>query len=402
MAENLYRYSWRNNLDQADLRLLLMERIGHPGQRDGSPNVLHLPLARDLCRVSLVYKDSTITRIEPGAAFDRLEWDRICSEIDDSIIKGPRKVGREFSFTTLRPEGWWRGELSGVQILPPPEDAPRPPGEGADNPFILEFPIQEASLWPITNYRRMREHRRLTLLLNVILAGTTKYLPNTTRHFWASVRGDGEANIQWVQEHYFAKLGEAVVDELSLPNGPRLKELDSARYYKEVGQDGLGLRIPADLDESICRYYGLPPALQAKFDRAAYWLGMASRQWDQSMSASFASLVSATEALTEGGTKHNVYCDECKEQRSHDVPGATEKFRAFFEKYAPGEGLKEHRSKMYGMRSRILHGDSLMQLDQGRAWGWDPPWWDEVELHTGLWNVLRIAARNWLRNSPAG
>jgi hypothetical protein len=63
------------------------------------------------------------------------------------------------------------------------------------------------------------------------------------------------------------------------------------------------------------------------------------------------------------------------------VPGATEKFRSFFEKYTPDPGLKERRSKMYGLRSKILHGSDLVQLDQGlgRAIGWDPPWWSERE-----------------------
>ena len=150
---------------------------------------------------------------------------------------------------------------------------------------------------------------------------------------------------------------------------------------------------------SFCRYQSLPPAPRAKFDRAAYWLSMASRQWEDSISASYASLVSAAEALTsENGTKHSVFCDKCGENRAHDVPGATEKFRSFFEKYTPDPGLRERRSKMYGLRSKILHGSDLMQLDQGRAIGWDPPWWNEREMNTELWGLMRTAARNWLKD----
>src|SRR5208282_3094173 len=37
------------------------------------------------------------------------------------------------------------------------------------------------------------------------------------------------------------------------------------------------------------------------------------------------------QALTDKGTKHTVYCGQCGGERSHDVPGATERFRAFFE-----------------------------------------------------------------------
>jgi hypothetical protein len=130
---------------------------------------------------------------------------------------------------------------------------------------------------------------------------------------------------------------------------------------------------------------------------------MASHHWEDSMSASFTSLVSSVEALTEKGTKHSVYCDECKKARSHDVPGATSKFRDFFETYAPDPGLRERRSKMYTMRSDLLHGSDLMQLDNDRAFafGWDPPGWNEQELNAELWMLTQTAMRNWLLNPPA-
>jgi Apea-like HEPN len=396
--ENLLRDTWVG-LDQADLRLLLQKRIGDPGQYDGNLDVLHLPLAREKCRVCLTYKGSKIIAIEPGAAFDHQEWNRICTEIEGPLLKGPRRVGREFSFSTFRVAGWWRGTQSGVQILPPPNTAPRPAPIIGDDPFILEFPIQDAGLRPITIHRRMRQHRKLTLLLNLLLVGTTKFLSDRRRYFWACVQFGAEPEFKWVSESYSADLGEVVTSELSSPTGEKLDELEPERYYKEVGHDGRGLRVPSDLDESICRYQNLSPTLQAKFDRAAYWLSMASRQWEDSMSASYASLVSSAEALTsDESTKHSIYCEQCKEHRSHDVPSATEKFRAFFEKYTPDPGLRERRSKMYGLRSKILHGSDLMQLDQGRAFGWDPPWWNEREMNSELWALMRVAARNWLRD----
>jgi Apea-like HEPN len=395
MPENLLRATW-TELDQADLRLVLKERIGEPGQYDGRSDVLYLPLARDKCRVSLKFKGAQIVAIEPRAAFDCAEWNRICAEIEGSILKGPQKVGREFSFNTFRVEGWWRGAQSGVQILPPPPDAPRAPAEIADHPFILEFPLQEASLWSVTNHRRIREHHRLTLLLNLLLLGTTKFLPDRQRHYWANVRPEAESGIEWVQEFYFAKLGEAVTSEFSTPTGDKLEEVASDEYYTVVGHDGLGLRVPDDLDESICRYQNLSSPLRAKFDRATYWMSMASRQWEDSMSASFASLVSSAEALTDKTIKHNVYCDKCNKEIPHDVPGATENFRAFFEQYAPDPGLRKRRNKMYAIRSKISHGSELLQIDLNRAFGWDPPGWNERELHLELWSLLRAAARNWL------
>jgi len=50
----------------------------------------------------------------------------------------------------------------------------------------------------------------------------------------------------------------------------------------------------------------------------------------------------------------------------------------------------------------ILHGSELMTIDQDVAFGWDPPWWNEHEMHEELWTVTRTAARNWLRNPPPG
>ena len=128
-------------------------------------------------------------------------------------------------------------------------------------------------------------------------------------------------------------------------------------------------------------------------------MDIATRQWDMSVSSSFASLVSAIESLTDRGTQHVVYCERCQAERSHDVPGATEKFRSFFETYAPGVTLKERRTQMYRLRSGIVHGSDLMQIDQELAFGWDPPGWDERELQGELWSITGLALRHWLKST---
>ena len=53
-----------------------------------------------------------------------------------------------------------------------------------------------------------------------------------------------------------------------------------------------------------------------------------------SASSSFASLVTACEALTERGSTHRVHCEQCDADSTHEVPGATERFRTFFEIFA--------------------------------------------------------------------
>jgi len=134
-----------------------------------------------------------------------------------------------------------------------------------------------------------------------------------------------------VQQGFFAPLGSTVMDNLSPTTADQLDEVSPREYYAESGYDGFGLRVPTDLDESICLYLKLPAPNRAKFDRAAFWVDMATQQWQISMSSSFASLVSAVESLTDRGTTHELYCATCNNKRSHDVPDATERFRAFFE-----------------------------------------------------------------------
>ncbi|MGH7208416.1 MAG: hypothetical protein ACREIL_03425, partial [Nitrospiraceae bacterium] len=146
---------------------------------------------------------------------------------------------------------------------------------------------------------------------------------------------------------------------------------------------GQGLRVPADLDDSICCYMQLSKANRDKFGRAGFWMDMASRQWTVSFSASFASLVIAIESLAERGSL-----------------GAAARFRNFIERYAPGASLEDRRREMYALRSAILHGTGLMEMDQDAHFGWAPPEQNEKDFIDELWGLTRIAMRNWLRNPP--
>jgi len=170
-----------------ELRVVLGERVGQTGQYGGAsddPNNFYLPLWGDSCQVVLTYDGAEIIGVERGPALSVEEWERLNEELENSLVRGPQTLGRDFSFNGHRVLGWWRGAQSGVQILPPPANTPVAPVEIADHPFILEFPIQGSDVLSLTNYRRIRDHRRLTLLLNVLLQGGTSLQPLRTDHFW--------------------------------------------------------------------------------------------------------------------------------------------------------------------------------------------------------------------------
>jgi len=52
---------------------------------------------------------------------------------------------------------------------------------------------------------------------------------------------------------------------------------------------------------------------------------------------------------------------------------------------------------MYALRSRILHGGDLMQIDMDLHFGWDPPDENERELYSELSSITKVALRNWLK-----
>ncbi len=380
MTTELLRSAWAG-VDAAELKFILLTRIGEPGQyqdRETNPNTFYLPLAGSDCQVKLTFSSTKeIVGIQPGPAFDPVQWDKVIEDIEG---KGRSWIGRDCSFSSFRVAGSWRGRSSGIQILPPPADAPLAPVEMAEHPFILEFPVKESELWPITNFRRMREHRQLTLLLNVLLAGHATTQPRRPRHLWAVDPEETLGEAKWVQEFYFAKFGEAVQNDLSPPAANALEEVDPETYYARVGHDGRSLRIPADLDESICSFMKLSKANRDKFGRAAFWMETAARQWTISFSASFASLAIAVESLGERTSR------------------PTDRFRNFIEQYAPGASQYGRRTEMYGLRSDILHGSGLMEMDRDTDFGWAPPEQREKELMDELWALTSSAVRNWLKS----
>jgi len=402
MDRGLFEKAW-DQIDPVDLRILLDEHFGGPGQyadREAEAHRFYLPLAGSSCRVTLTFVGPRIVAIEPGPAFDPLTWTAFQEDVEASCLSGRAVVAREYAFSSFRVPGFWRGEHSGVQILPPHPEAPVAEVELAEHPFILEFPILHSSRPGLVNHRRFRVHRRLARLLNLLLVGRVSYHPRQVRHLWATDRSAEPARIKWVQEFYFAPLGEPVTSTLSTPTFEPLQELPPDQYQRLLGHDGKPLRVPADLDANVLRYLHLPTEQRRSLDRATFWLDLASRQWYSSISASFAALVSAVEALTDRGSRHGFDCPVCGQKTSHEVPGATRRFREFFEMFAPGDSFRRQRGIMYALRSGILHGSTLMQFDEAHDFGWDPPGWHERELHSDLWVLTRAALRRWLARIP--
>jgi len=386
------------NLQATELMVLLHERMGGTWQGDLSvrrPSKLYIPMFGPTCRVMLKFDGPKIVAIEPGEAFDTTQWEQISNEIENSVLRGPTRVGREYSFSSRRVTGSWRGRHSGVQILPPPSNAPHPTIQPADYPFILEFPLMNASIDHLTNHRRIRKHRDLTLLLNILLFGGAKLMGLRPPHVWVLDLDDLGRNSEWVPQGFRAPLGPAIIDSLSAPAADQLEEVAPEQYDEVVVSDEL--RVPSDLDESICLYEALLGVDREKFDRAAFWFSTSSRMWDISMSASFAALAFAIESMTTGSNVHEVQCHACG---SPIESGPTKLFRNFLAAYVPGASLARDRNDMYSLRSDVVHGEQLVELDREIpiVGAWTPPGFKELEQYRAMWQLTRTALRNWLKN----
>ena len=361
----------------------------------------HLPLAGETCQIIVRFKVKKINFIKRGSAFDADKWNETAAEIDKLLIDGDHAIGREFSFSKGPVKGFWRGKNSGVQICPPPPNAPLPNTPAGDNPFILEFPIKLSGNSIVDRHRRIKQHQSLTLVLNLFLNRRISFQQQRRGHFWAQVPiKDGLFEFKWLHQWYFADLGEIFTSSLSPANSQMIDVIQAAKYNSPETLVGDLLTVPDDLDDLLWCYQRLSANSLEKFDRAAFWFDLAFRQWEIAASASFTSLVSAIETFTGSGEIHKVQCAECGKDYQHEAPGLTERFREFFEKYASGVALRTRRSQMYSLRSNILHGRNLMQSDQGHDFGWDPPGRNEYELHAELWKLTQIAMRNWLKASP--
>jgi hypothetical protein len=247
----------------------------------------------------------------------------------------------------------------------------------------------------VMDVRRTQEHRKLTQVLNVALVGGTSIASRRAHAAWTHTGLEAK----WVSVGFpYSPPGSPVIEEWTPPTANSLEKVPPNVYYSNHGSDGLGLRIPSDLDELILGYRNLPTAKRAQFDRAAYWLSTSSQFGNVSTSAAFAALVSAIESLTKRGDKCSGVCNTCDRKCLHEIPGPTKNFRAFLEEYVPEPEAGPRLSKMYDMRSRILHGSDLMQLDQDFTAS-DPTSSFEIDLHGDLLSMTRIALRAWLQRA---
>lgn len=394
---NLMRDQWRG-LESRDIAVVVGDEFGSSCLYDDS--TVAYP-DEEQCRVLLRYdEDGQLVAIEPGPAFEQEQWDRIAGRIESELITATRAIGRNFSFGGYRVRGWWRSETLSVQILPPPIEAPSIPYEMGSHPFVLEFPFRKSSNTLLTNFRRNREHRQLTALLNVLLEGHVSSPWGNPRHLWAFLPDSESFETAWVQEGFICPGFQVEANTLSEPSGEPMEAVPAADYYSEYGYESWrGLQVPDILEASIQAYRSLSPANRDRLDRACYWYELKDKLWDLSQSAYYGALVTSVEALLQQPRGHG-NCPECGRSLG---PGPTRLFQEFLERYGPATGnVAEARTEIYGLRSAISHGDKLVRHDLDIEWSLNPATEGQRRIGSSAWQLIRVALVNWLHEKGGG
>jgi hypothetical protein len=76
------------------------------------------------------------------------------------------------------------------------------------------------------------------------------------------------------------------------------------------------------------------------------------------------------------------------------APGCGEPCR-----FRQGASLAKDRDDMYELRSDLVHGEHLVELDREiPIMEWTPPGFKERQQYYDLWGLTRTALRNWLKS----
>jgi hypothetical protein len=166
---------------------------------------------------------------------------------------------------------------------------------------------------------------------------------------------------------------------------------DHDAYYRQhgVGTDDV-LEIPAIATQLFDNYYALPAITARRYLRACYWLNMGGFFYPYSKSASLFADVAAIEAMLPDSEEPHP-CTECGLPHH---PSISKAFREFIATHVPD---KPDRETFYTMRSKIVHGSSLLHADiRDELGGFFPAELDEYVQRDELRRVSKIALVNWL------
>ncbi len=349
--------------------------------------------------VSIIYEKDRMIAIEPGPALEESDLLVLDARLQKGVLTDVgRKVRRAIVFAAVPVAGCWRYR-DRFQIVPAPDEAPMPPKPMGENPFVLEVSYADSH----DSLIAMERASEALTEVNRLLAAFVPWIepPQPRGHIeqqWAIPIGASQPVTQpiWTQKGYRLEGFVTAAEMLELAPGPALQLIDEQTLYARRGlSGGETFDLPRSIELMFDRYYELDAVRRERLLRWAYWINHSGLVAGISMSASYMAMIQAVEAVrpdVRGGPR----CDACGRETG---PGPTQQFIAFMDRYVPRQdGETEiERKKLYGLRSGLTHGGTLMEGDLYSGFDpFTPTWIDQRRTMDRAAVLARLAGINWL------
>jgi hypothetical protein len=392
---DLYRRFHVDQLPNWELRFVLEMHFG--GATTGADDeIIYTKDGQSM--LTARYSKGKIVELLPTPALQSSDVSEIADKIEADVLDKSmgRKVRRDFIFCTQPTVGRWRHRES-LQILPPPDDAPRPPWAMGEHPAVLEVPYEESPDTTISLCRAAQAIYEASLVLSGVIPSIWAQRGWRAQQQWAILMEGDETSERpvWTQPTYFVKGFSHVADDFTSKPGPSLNLVADEEFFVPWhSAAGENFDLPASIGAVLDALEMLDSDRRDRFIRWCYWLNFSKLSGAISMSASYTAIIQAVEAVRPDVPRDR--CDECG--RLGD-PGPTRQFIEFMERYVPRqEGETERaRSKLYALRSALTHGGKLFEWDLQFGFGsFHPSAVNESESARRASLLARLAGINWL------
>jgi hypothetical protein len=381
--------------DHYELLHLLESRFGSAGA--SKPNCLVYPSSPNYV-IKIFWKEGRVSRIEPGlAGLSDAQCEELQREIKATLVDSPGNV--VFTDVLLSYPRRVSGQFQAgdLRILPAPSQAPRrPPGEHADHPFLIEVSLRRSADAMITQMRAWRRRVETAWLLNALLRTSVKLSTRIrSKHTWVTCTADTPWSLHWCQEGYNYDGFPSYREGFSDAGVPQITSVPDDEYYGQAFlQFGDEMLLPASLTEMLNLVHTLSREDRRRLFRAARWISAAREVWDYNASACFVALVAAVESLVS--KEKAPKCTKCGQ-----VAGVTERFKEFVERHVQGDDINKKR--LYGIRSELVHGISLLNLDEApwAAFVHKPHDLEQQEAFDGLYWLSKRVFVSWLKTTAS-
>jgi hypothetical protein len=380
-----------DGLDPVEVSLVLGNYF--QGSR-GDASATYYPA--DDTRIIVDHARKSSPRYVAGPNFDPSEVPTIRAHLTKSLRENQSpKITAFVGFASSSLEGSYR-PMGGTWMLhPAPEHAPRPTSlVGSGNPVLLYETVPDSSDWAVLMRRRSQAFEQRIAILNALLAAGLTAASSRGFH-WVLHRQDDKLTSAWEQDWYeFA--GFQAYPEAFPPPNERIRTVSEAEYYSgHAVAANLPFCVPDGLDGDLQRFDSLLPADRDRLLNSGRWRTLANRLFFVSAGTWYLAQVAAIEALLPRVRRH--LCPECRQPVG---PGPTALFKDFIETYAPGFANRSELSKLYDVRSSLVHGLGQLASDTS-SFGYEPVHLEEMGQFELLRRIVSVATVNWLRDGAA-